>query len=440
MRANEAQKSAITHVNGPMMVLAGPGSGKTYVITERIRYLIEEAHIHPEHILVITFTNAAAVQMEKRFQKRIGSEQVPVCFGTFHAVYFHILQKHTAYRAKDILQQEDQYRFLREIIKEQKLEVAYPTEWMSDILSQISCIKNQTTVRTKAEYLDSVYPAYMNKCQHANKLDFDDMLILCYKLLKSREEILHYWQKVYRYFLIDEFQDINCIQYEIIQMLSAPERNLFIVGDDDQSIYGFRGARPEIMLHFEKDYKECQRVILNMNYRSHSEIVKLAHNLIRHNKKRFQKKLLSHKGSGGTVIYKQYANLEQEITAVKKEIENSNAIDDKYNDVAILYRTGISERLLMKMFRDEIERGLTLSTIHAAKGLEYDVVFILDIIKGNIPHRKAKKKQEIEEERRLFYVAITRAKRKIYLFSVKKHLEKQADTSAFIREIRSSLK
>lgn len=439
MTANEAQKSAITHVNGPMLVLAGPGSGKTFVITERIRYLIYNAHIPPEHILVITFTNAAAEEMKKRFQRLIGNEKVPVYFGTFHAVYFHILQQNSHYCPRDILKQEDQYHYLKEIIAEQKLDVMYPKEWMNELLSQISCLKNDMPPRTTDEYLDCVYPCYMKKCRDAGKLDFDDMLSMCLELLQAREDILQKCREQYQYILIDEFQDINPVQYKIIKLLAAPRKHLFIVGDDDQSIYGFRGARPEIMLGFEKEFRGCKRVVLDTNYRSTTEIVRLSHQLIRHNKRRFEKHLTAAKGSGGRVVVQQYDNIEQELAAIKAEIQELQKTY-LYCDMAILYRTNFGERLLQKRFSYEKEQGLTLSTIHGAKGLEYEVVFIIDIIAGNIPHSRAKKKCEVEEERRLFYVAITRAKQKLYLLSVRKHFEKQVETSRFMKEIKHPMR
>lgn len=437
MNANAAQKSAITHVNGPMMVLAGPGSGKTFVITERIRYLIETAQIPPEHILVITFTKAAALQMEKRFQRLIGRKRVPVYFGTFHAVFFHILRHTFPYRPQDILKQEEQYRFMQEIIAQQNLDVMYQSQWIEQMLAQVSCRKNHVSIRKPEEHFEEVYQSYLQKCKDAGKLDFDDMVLQCLKLFQTSEDVLRKWQERFRYILIDEFQDINPMQYEVVKLLSAKTKHLFIVGDDDQSIYGFRGARPEIMLGFEKDFNCCRKVTLNVNYRSHEEIISLAHKLIKHNKRRFKKHLISDKKVGGSVLIRQYEDVDMELAAVQDEIRKLHETIP-YHEMAILYRTGIGEKLLRHVFSNEIAQGLVTQTIHGAKGLEYEIVFVLDVIDGNIPHRKAKKRYESEEERRLLYVAITRARQSIYLMSVRKYLEKRTKESRFLREIKSA--
>ena len=271
---NEAQTKAITHKDGPMMVLAGPGSGKTTVITERTKYLIEHCGVNPSNILVITFTKAAAAEMKERFLKLAG-RSLPVSFGTFHAVFFTILKHAYSFRAGCILPEHKKYDLLREIIMDRDLETGDEPDFLRSLISEISLVKGQLL---SMDYYHSqscadsvfqlIYKQYNEKLRKNQWMDFDDILVYTYSLLKEREDLLAAWQNKFQYILIDEFQDINRIQYEIVKMLALPQNNLFIVGDDDQSIYRFRGARPELMLGFENDYPKAERILLDTNYRS----------------------------------------------------------------------------------------------------------------------------------------------------------------------------
>ena len=253
---NEAQKQAITHKDGPMMVLAGPGSGKTTVITERTKYLIEHCEVNPSNILVITFTKAAAKEMKGRFM-RLAGKPLPVSFGTFHAVFFTILKHAYRLQAGCILPEHKKYDLLREIIVDRDLETGDEPDFLRSLISEISLVKGQLL---SMEYYHSqscadsvfqlIYKEYNEKLSNNQWMDFDDILVYTYRLLKERDDLLAAWQNKFQYILIDEFQDISPVQYEIMKMLAAPGRNLFIVGDDDQSIYRFRGAKPEIMLGF----------------------------------------------------------------------------------------------------------------------------------------------------------------------------------------------
>ena len=302
--ANKTQLEAIKHGDGAMLVLAGPGSGKTFVTTQRIKYLIEHHHVRPESILVITFTKAAAAEMQERFVKLSEGRNDPVHFGTFHSVFFQILRHTYRFTAQNIIREGDKYRLLSQIISEipdeirTQSQIDDSSDTIQRLLSEVSTVKNNgitpqeiksTTVsQAEFEYIFQVYKQEMNR----NKLiDFDDMVLLCRDLFISRPETLKIWQERFQYILVDEFQDICPLQYEVVRLLAKPQDNLFIVGDDDQSIYGFRGSRPEIMLHFTKDYPGARQILLDVNYRSKKDIVDVAGKLISHNKVRFDKKV-----------------------------------------------------------------------------------------------------------------------------------------------------
>ena len=260
MNYNKSQQQAIRHKDGPMLVLAGPGSGKTAVITQRTKQLIEYENIDPSNILVITFTRAAAQEMKQRFLALTGEERTKVTFGTFHAIFFMVLKLAYHFDSGNIISEEQRYQFMREIL----LEHFYSSSCGEEIFRKI-------------------YREYDERLKRNRLIDFDDMLTYTYDLFSQRKDILSAWQKKYRYILIDEFQDINLIQWKIMCMLAAPENNLFVVGDDDQSIYRFRGSKPEIMLGFQKIYPQAKIVNLEVNYRCEPPIVEAAMRLIAHN-------------------------------------------------------------------------------------------------------------------------------------------------------------
>ena len=298
MSLNKSQTEAVNHVNGPMLVLAGPGSGKTTVITERTRRLISSQGIDPSHILVITFTKAAASEMKERFHRLMGQKKVPVTFGTFHAVFFQILKHAYGFHGGNIIREEQRFQFMKEMIQNMRLEYEDENEFAGDLLGEISLMKN-TGVSLEHYYpkncgkeiFEQIYRGYDSRMKQHRLIDFDDMLVYCYELFDQRKDILSAWQNKYQYILIDEFQDINRLQFDIVKMLALPENNLFVVGDDDQSIYRFRGAKPELMLGFEKAYPKAARVLLDINYRSCPSVVEASLRLISHNQKRFEKKI-----------------------------------------------------------------------------------------------------------------------------------------------------
>ncbi|HHT88874.1 MAG TPA: ATP-dependent helicase [Clostridiales bacterium] len=607
MRLNQAQKNAICHKDGPMLVLAGPGSGKTLVITERTKYLIQEYNIPEENILVITFTRAAAGEMKERFLRLLGVSRTDVGFGTFHSIFFTILRHAYSLSPENIIREDERRACLKDIVSGMGHEYEDENEYISELLSEISMVKgNRIELSTyyslscADEVFRNIYREYNRRIRKHNKIDFDDMLLLCYELLSERQDILKLWQSKFRYILIDEFQDINILQYEIVRMLAAPENNLFIVGDDDQSIYRFRGAKPEIMLNFPTDYPDSKRVLLNINYRSNTHIIKAAGNLISHNKNRFDKELAANIKDGGEVIVERFETMsEQNIrlaeeilklaedkkslsgmcilvrtnlgagAVIQKMIEynipfiagdnlpniydhwitqdiisyikiamgetsrslylriinrparyigrecfvnpnvNIRDIEEYYEDkewmkkrieqfeydlamlskmkpfAAIQYiRRGIGYEdflrdyavrrkmkpeelidildelqesargfdtytdwfLYMEEYKEELKKqesiinrkktdGVHIMTMHSSKGLEFSTVFIVDANEGIMPHKKSVLPESIEEERRLFYVAMTRAKKKLYIFSSGQRYNKAMLPSRFIAEL-----
>lgn len=249
----KSQSIAVRHQDGPLMVLAGPGSGKTTVVTRRVQYMVQEYGIPASSILVITFTKAAAAEMKERFLRLMKEEHTTVSFGTFHAVFFSILKLAYGFTAGNILKEEVRYQYLKEAVERLRLEIDDESEFLSGISAEISLIKNERislahyfSKNCSEENFRKIYEEYEERKNRARLIDFDDMLVYTWELLSKRPDILSAWQKKFRYILVDEFQDINQIQYDILKLLAAPEDNLFIVGDDDQSIYRFRGAKPEI--------------------------------------------------------------------------------------------------------------------------------------------------------------------------------------------------
>ena len=294
---NEEQRKAVLHKNGPMLVTAGPGSGKTHVITARLLYMIRVYQIPPEKIAVITFTKEAAKSMSSRFLK-YNQQNLPISFGTFHSFYYQIIRsipKYSNYRL--IHEKEKKYVFSQIFPKENREDKEEVTE---NVLRAISYYKNtedikKTVILSGLE--NEIFEEYMQKyeCEKEKRkiIDFDDMLFLCRKVLQENPVVLQKWTEKYDYYLVDEFQDCNPVQYKILQMLAG--RNLFVVGDDDQSIYGFRGADHSIMQRFLEDYKEAEYVVLGRNYRCGASVVRASSWVIQENKLRMPKELTSNR-------------------------------------------------------------------------------------------------------------------------------------------------
>lgn len=336
MEFNNAQREAINHFKGAAMVLAGPGSGKTTVITHRIKELIRKG-VSPEKILVVTFTKAAAVHMQRKFFQIMEGEHwvkssYPVSFGTFHGIYYRILKLSKNYSGRNILTENQKSQILREIIIRNRINTTSINEFIQNIIGEISNVKgNMITLNDyapkscKNREFKLIFDEYAKELKNCNKIDFDDMLLDCYTLFKEEPVLLQKWQQIFEYVLIDEFQDINKIQYEIIKMLVAPENNLFIVGDDDQSIYGFRGACPELMFRFEKDYQACRKIILNTNYRSSNEIIQMSKNLIKNNSSRFEKNIMPPESNNDKNNEKENMNDGCSISKNKNNNKSNNA-------------------------------------------------------------------------------------------------------------------
>ena len=609
----KSQSEAIRHQDGPLLVLAGPGSGKTTVVTKRVQYLVQDCHISPSSILVITFTKAAATEMKERFLRLVEqSEEKPqgygnVLFGTFHAVFFNILKLSYGFTAANILREETRYQYMKEIVDRLKLEIDDENEFISGVLGEISLIKNERislehyfSKNCAEDIFRKIFASYEQRKRNARLIDFDDMLSYTWELLTKRPDILEAWQKKFRYILVDEFQDINRLQYDILRLLAQPENNLFIVGDDDQSIYRFRGAKPEIMLNFQKDFPTAGRVLLNDNFRSTRQIVNAAGRVIRKNQSRFAKEITARGGEGPGVRILAFEDQQQECLYLLKEMQEYKKNGGAWQQMAVLYRTNTQPRLLIQKFMEfnvpfrvrdqvpnlfehwiaknlfcyirlacgsklrkdllpvlnrpkrymnreclndeiicweymmdyykdkpyvcdkierlqydlkmlgrmgpfaainyirhvmgyeeylkeyaefrrmnaedlmevlnelqesarayktydewfaymerykkemdemrkrqqEVKEGVHLATMHSSKGLEYDKVFILDAAEGITPYKKAVLDADLEEERRMFYVAMTRAKKELTICWVKKQFSHELTVSRFVEEMK----
>ena len=358
MGFHESQLQAIRHKDGPMLVLAGPGSGKTTVITHRIRNLVEEYHADPGSILVITFTKAAAQEMKLRFQALMEGRRLPVSFGTFHGVFFSILKHAYRYNASNIIREEQRMGIIRELMGRYHVDVEDEAEFANGILSEISAVKGDMinldyyyAKNCSEELFKKLYQGYMDALVRQRLLDFDDMLVMCYELFTQRKDILAAWQQKYQYILIDEFQDINRVQYEIVRMLAAPQDNLFIVGDDDQSIYKFRGANIQNILGYEKVFPEAKVIKLEQNYRSTSNILNAANMVIRNNRGRKDKTLWTQREEGAKIRLNQCETANEEAERVVSEVKEliANKVYH-YSDCAVLYRTNAQSRILEEQF------------------------------------------------------------------------------------------
>lgn len=606
MGFNEAQAQAIQHTDGPCLVLAGPGSGKTLTIVNRVKYLIEKQKVRPEEILVVTFTRFAAAEMKSRLCLVMGKRDLPVTVGTFHGIYYGILKWAYRMNQENILSETEKYQILRGVINKERMEIFDEEDFIHDIVAEIGKVKNNripleefVSEKCSADAFRNIYRNYERHRKELKKIDFDDMLVLCYELFRSRPDVLAQWQKKFRYVLIDEFQDINRIQYDVIRMLAQPENNLFVVGDDDQAIYGFRGADSELMLGFGKDFPDAKQILLGMNYRSTANIVQNSLKLIENNVERYSKKLEANREGGSCLHIQEVKDPVEEAEYVLEEIQKCKENGIKEEEIAILFRvhtdaravveamverkipfqmkehlpniyehfiakdimayfrlaTGKRRRqdflqvmnrpkrylgrdsvsgsqvsfedmrkfycdkdwmidridqfewdvkMLMKMapyaaiqyirkrigyddflkeyaFTHQINRsdlnevlaeieeaakafssveewfahveeytetlkvkekernrprpGVRLMTIHASKGLEFKQVFLIAANEGRIPYQKAKTDKEIEEERRLFYVAMTRAKDFLKICYVKIKNGKEVTPSRFVDEL-----
>lgn len=578
--------------------------------------MIKQYGVDPGNILVITFTNAAAQEMKQRFRKQAEQDLIAgsgaVQFGTFHAVFFTILRHAYHYTADNIIRDDVRYQILRELVSDTDLEIRDETEFLGDLVSEIGRVKGDRldlahyySPLCPIETFRTIFRKYQDALERRKLIDFDDMLVYCYELLEQRPDIRALWQQKYPYILIDEFQDINRIQYDIVKLLAEPLQNLFIVGDDDQSIYGFRGARPGIMKQFLQEYPRAEAGILDRNYRCSGAVVEAAEKLICHNKDRLPKEIRSARERGNPVMLSRFHTLTEQNEKIREQILSYRNQGIPYREIAVLFRTntqarGLASKLMelnipfllrehlpnlyehwavqdiftyidlaqgarertkvmrvinrpkryvhrnaivdryadfeelkkyyeekdwmverieqlqsdlrvlqtlkpfaavnfirkgigydeyireyadyrgmrpddllmvldelqeeaktqdsMKDWRvhireygeelreqhrksrqgklsEEEEDAVVLLTMHGAKGLEYDCVFIPDANEGIMPHNKAVLQPDMEEERRMFYVAMTRAKNHLHISYIQERLHKEMDPSRFVEEI-----
>ena len=380
MIPSPAQQEAICFGEGAMLVLAGPGSGKTAVITQRIRYLVEERHITPSDILTITFTKAAALEMKQRAcQICQGAERA--VFGTFHSIFFQIIRSSSKFQNYSIMTEQQKLQILKPLLKEKKLDSVQMASFCEQFLSDLSFYKNTGREResgvsiykkekelqqkgeiykskaaleqTQAEQMQlyELRKAYEKCCRQRWLLDFDDILLECHRLLTEDAELRDRWQRGFKYILIDEFQDINDVQYQIIKLLSANYENLFVVGDDDQAIYSFRGADPSYMHRFLEDFPKSRQVNLNINYRCGDRILALAARSIAHNKYRFEKEIKAGNSGENRVIAACFQNRTEELSFLTEEI----LTHQNEGLTAILVRTNrMAESVAEACFRRQI--------------------------------------------------------------------------------------
>lgn len=372
---NKSQIQAISHMDGPAMVLAGPGSGKTTVITHRIKNLIEKAEVHPENILVVTFTKAAAISMQKRFSTLMnGGKGQLVTFGTFHSVFYKILRKSRRNEATEILSERQKTDYIREIIGRYGISSNDISELSQNIINDIGNIKgNMLNAQEyepsccKKEDFIKVYNAYNLELKKDGKMDFDDILRECYLLLCENHTILEQWRELYKYILIDEFQDINRIQMNIIELLASPLNNIFVVGDDDQSIYGFRGARPEIMIEFKDYYPEAELIVLDVNYRSTQSIINVAGRVIENNKTRLDKCAHANNNKDFQPDIRKFRNQVEELKFVVSKIKEYENQGISLSEMAILVRNNSQIQEISSFLKNrkiEAESGKHRSNIY----------------------------------------------------------------------------
>lgn len=362
---NDRQREAVLHTEGPLLIMAGAGSGKTRVVTHKIAYLIEEKNIFPGNILAITFTNKAAGEMKSRVADLLNANVEDMWMGTFHSICVRILRRDIdklGYnRSFTIYDRDDQITLVRECIKEVNVDKDMFKE--SSILARISSLKdsqidpdryiNENYKDYRERNMGEIYALYEKKLKQYNALDFDDLIIKAVQLLKNNPTILDYYQRKFKYVFVDEYQDTNKIQYELVKLLSDRYRNICVVGDGDQSIYGWRGADITNILNFEKDFPGSTTILLEQNYRSTQSILNVANQIIKKNSERKDKNLWTENHEGDSVVYEQLEYSEEEAYFVANKIHNLIYQGHKPSDIAILYRTNAQSRTFEEAFMRE---------------------------------------------------------------------------------------
>lgn len=365
-KLNDEQRRAVLHDEGPLLILAGAGSGKTRVITYRIAYLIQNRGVFPSNILAITFTNKAANEMRERLEGLIGDVSRNMWVGTFHSMFARILRRHAEVLgytpSYTILDTDDQQKVIKEVIKEMELnDKLFAPRQVQGMISKakndmqsVDAFEREAGGDFRMQKIAMIYRRYNDKLKANNAMDFDDILFYTVKLFQENPDILTMYQDKFKYILVDEYQDTNHCQYMMIQLLAKRYRNLCVVGDDDQSIYSFRGADLRNILDFEKDFRDTEIIKLEENYRSTETILKAANAVIAHNKKRKDKALRTNgeQGEKITFLWADHHGIEAYYCAerIRREAESGEV---PYNDVAILYRMNSLSRTIESALREK---------------------------------------------------------------------------------------
>ena len=361
-KLNEPQRKAVFHTDGPLLILAGAGSGKTRVLTHRIAYLIEEKGVNPWNILAITFTNKAAGEMRQRVVSLVGFGSESIWVSTFHSACVRILRRFIDRLGYDnsftIYDTDDQKTLMKEVCRRTGIDTKVYKE--RNLLSAISSAKNEMIMPEEFELnaggdfakqkIAKVYREYEASLKGNNALDFDDLLVKTVQLLQTQPDVLENFQERFRYIMVDEYQDTNTVQFQLVSLLAGKYRNLCVVGDDDQSIYKFRGANIRNILDFEKEFPDACVIKLEQNYRSTGNILEAANRVIRNNRGRKDKTLWTDRGEGEKIHVRQFGTAYDEAEYVAEVIKKSTEDGASYNDNAVLYRTNAQSRLFEEKF------------------------------------------------------------------------------------------
>ena len=359
---NKPQKEAVFHTEGPLLILAGAGSGKTRVLTPRIAYLIEEKGVNPWNILAITFTNKAAEEMRQRVDSLVGIGAESIWVSTFHSMCVRILRRYIDRLGYDnrftIYDTDDQKTLMKEVCRKTDIDTKRFKERM--LLSVISSAKNEMILPEEFELnaggdfvqlkIAKVYKEYEAQMRANNALDFDDLLVKTVQLLETQPDVRENYQERFRYIMVDEYQDTNTVQFRLVSLLAGKYRNLCVVGDDDQSIYKFRGANIRNILDFEKEFSDAKVIKLEQNYRSVGNVLEVANSVIRNNKGRKEKTLWTDNEKGEKIRLRQFDTAYDEAQFIAEDIKDETAQGANYSDHAVLYRTNAQSRLLEEKF------------------------------------------------------------------------------------------
>lgn len=357
---NREQLTAAKHGEGPCMVLAGPGTGKTTVITSRVINLIKCKLVPPENILVVTFSRAAANEMKERYGRLSGNRaDEKVSFGTFHSIFYKLLRQYKGYKLEDLIDENHKFNIIRNFVRRMESGFTEDEEQVRDIIGDMEYIISTMSEAEdfkpgscSSSQLKGIMKEYSEYKQKSGKYDYDDILFDCFHMLRKNSGILKEVRERFKYILVDEFQDINALQFEAIKLIAEPLNNIFIVGDDDQSIYGFRGAAPDILLNFERLYSGCSKIYLKTNYRSTSNILTSALSVINTNNNRYSKDLEAVNGQGSLPVVFEAEDFEQEARIIASRIGQMIKNGREYSDFAVIYRTNLQSRSVIDAFLD----------------------------------------------------------------------------------------